>query len=163
MVFGAQHVVAQEVQRCDCSGARFAVPSCTPSGLVLLHVQGVRGELLKLAGVLILVYGAAVPELTEEVNTALGWCDHCLEGHARNKKVAVYEAVGSFGFEAGIGSLRRLTHKGIVRGGVIFAFWAWPRRESRSIGAALTAAPTPCKPHGTQQIAIALFSSHSRR
>lgn len=53
------------------------------------RAQGVRAELLKLTGVLMLVYAADVSELADEVDTALGWCDYCLENHTKNKKVAV--------------------------------------------------------------------------
>lgn len=53
----------------------------------LPHFQGVKGELLKLAGSLLLVYGTDVPELAEGVKTMLGWCDSALSDNAKNRKV----------------------------------------------------------------------------
>lgn len=49
--------------------------------------QSCKGELLKLAGTLLLVYGRDVPELAEGVKTVLGWCDGALNDNARNQKV----------------------------------------------------------------------------
>lgn len=49
--------------------------------------QGVRGELLKLSGSLLLVYGTDVPELIGGVDTMLGWCDYTLDQNAEGKKV----------------------------------------------------------------------------
>lgn len=49
--------------------------------------QGVKGELLKLAGSLLLVYGRDVPELAEGADTMLGWCDTALQNDTKNKRV----------------------------------------------------------------------------
>lgn len=50
--------------------------------------QGVKGELLKLAGSLLLVYGADEPELARGARTMLGWCDSALDDNAKNKRVS---------------------------------------------------------------------------
>lgn len=55
----------------------------------LNDIQGVKGELLKLAGSLLLVYGVDTPELTAGARTMLGWCDSALSENAKNKKVEV--------------------------------------------------------------------------
>ena len=48
--------------------------------------QSCKGELLKLAGSLLLVYGNDVPELAEGVKTMLGWCDQALAENEKNKQ-----------------------------------------------------------------------------
>lgn len=58
----------------------------------LFFRQSCKGELLKLAGSLLLVYGRDVPELAEGVKTMLGWCDGALSDNAKNQQVnLVYE------------------------------------------------------------------------
>ena len=47
-----------------------------------------KGELLKLAGSLLLVYGADEPELARGSRTMLGWCDSALDDNAKNKRVS---------------------------------------------------------------------------
>eukprot|EP00752_Nemacystus_decipiens_P003549 g3275.t1 len=49
--------------------------------------QSCKGELLKLAGSLLLVYGKDVPELAEGVKTMLGWCDQALAENENNKQM----------------------------------------------------------------------------
>ncbi|CAM9233124.1 unnamed protein product [Ectocarpus fasciculatus] len=49
--------------------------------------QSCKGELLKLAGSLVLVYGRDVPELAEGVKIMLGWCDAALNDNAKNQKL----------------------------------------------------------------------------
>eukprot|EP00903_Cladosiphon_okamuranus_P011333 g10683.t1 len=49
--------------------------------------QSCKGELLKLAGSLLLVYGRDVPELAEGVKTILGWCDQALADNEKNKQI----------------------------------------------------------------------------
>lgn len=54
----------------------------------LFVFQGVKGELLKLAGSLVLVYGADDPEVAGGARTMLGWCDSALDNNAKNKRVS---------------------------------------------------------------------------
>lgn len=53
----------------------------------LFSRQSCKGELLKLAGSLLLVYRGDVPELVEGVKTMLGWCDVALNDNAKNQQV----------------------------------------------------------------------------
>ena len=48
--------------------------------------QSCKGELLKLAGGLLLVYGRDVPELADGVRTMLGWCHQALSENDKNKQ-----------------------------------------------------------------------------
>lgn len=57
-----------------------------PRVCIFAPSQSCKGELLKLAGSLLLVYGKDVPELAEGVKTMLGWCDQALADNEKNKK-----------------------------------------------------------------------------
>lgn len=61
--------------------------TCLAARPFFLSRQSCKGELLKLAGSLLLVYGRDVPELAAGVPVMLGWCDSALAENDKNKQV----------------------------------------------------------------------------